>query len=255
MATAAYYAWVKAGRKWSAAQPIADVVAYAKTAGVGWLGTLGSDDTRHLQADRPQDHTPFSVTAWPLPLPGYIVTACDLARGPWCERFLAECRAGIHPWVKYINFGGHHYNVKTGWREEYSSDQHFHVSCRTDYLNARALNPFVFNAIRESEEMAGFARDGSGQLYYVNGMDARPIDDDDMKHIIYTSEQGFSPELTNRAKAAARTRRDDPTEWEGDWVRLGFGTNWAGRVKQESAVEAVGVATVEQGVRNVFHGA
>lgn len=151
MATAEYTKWVNAGRPYAVATCIQDFVGYAKAAGVPWLGTLGSDDSRHLQASNPQDHTPFSRTAWPVPLPGYVVTACDLGRGKWCDKFLAECKAGLHPWVKYINFGGHHYDVRKNWMQEYSSDEHFHVSARTDRLNDHPRNPFV-----EVDEMAGF---------------------------------------------------------------------------------------------------
>lgn len=252
MTTAAYNTWVRGGRKYTVAQPISEVVAYAKAAGVQWLGTLGSDDERHLKASRPQDHTPFSVTAWPLPLPGYVVTACDLVRGSWCDRFLAECRAGLHPWVKYINFGGHQYSVKTGWRQESSSDEHFHVSARTDFLNAHARNPFVATVIEEYEEMAGFARGQDGQLYYVTGMESRPIADADMPAIIQTSQQGLSPALTNVGKVKAANMYD-AREWEGEWIRKGWGPNWAGPVRETPEVGGnLSVGVVEEAVRNVL---
>src|SRR5258706_8643548 len=143
MATAAYYTWVNAGRPYTVAQPIQDLVAFARAAGVTWLGTLGSDDTRHLQAAVPQDHTPFPVNPWPIPLPGYVVCAADFAKGPWADRLLEDAKAGRVPWVKYLNFGLHHYDVRNGWVPTSSSDEHFHVSCRSDYLLSHAGNPFV----------------------------------------------------------------------------------------------------------------
>lgn len=133
MATARYYAWNAAGRPYRLAPWVATAKRQAKVHGVRWLGDLGNDD--HLRAPTPEDHTPFSATAWPVPLPDYVVTAEDFARGAYCEGVLSLCRAGDPRvrWIKYMNFGGHHYNVKRGWRQESSSDEHWHISGRSDH--------------------------------------------------------------------------------------------------------------------------
>lgn len=74
------------------------------------------------------------------------------------------------------------------------------------------------------DEMTGFARGQNGQLYYVNGMHSRPIPDGAVGDIVYTAGQGFSPMPTQRPA------KYDPSEWESQWVRRGWGENWAGTV-------------------------
>lgn len=142
MATQAYRDWVSAGRPFTIARPIRELRDMARAAGVEWLGDIGDDG--HLTASRPEDHTPFSATAWPVPLPGYVVTAGDLANGPWMDRMLDDARAGRAPWIKYLNYGGHHYNRKRGFAQESSSDQHGHVSIMSDHIDASiGSNPFT----------------------------------------------------------------------------------------------------------------
>lgn len=157
MATAAYRTWVAQGSPWTLARPITDLVDLARAAGVTVLGTIGN--AGHLTAATPEDHTPFSATAWPVPLPGYWVCACDLVDGPWSDRLLADARAGRAPWVKYLNMRGHHYNRKRGFVQESSTDQHLHVSAMSDQLRTAIApyNPFttggstVFSPDQEAE--------------------------------------------------------------------------------------------------------
>jgi hypothetical protein len=145
MVTQAYWDWDRAGRPWRLSRPIKELYAQAGAAGVGRLGTIGSDDASHLKNDFPQDHTPFSATAWPDPLPGYVVCACDLADGPWSDRLLADARAGRLPWLKYLNFRGMQFSRKTGWEQRSNSDRHLHVSGMSNYTNAglNGYNPFT----------------------------------------------------------------------------------------------------------------
>lgn len=133
MATARFYAWRAAGRPYRLAPWVRTAKRQAAAHGVRWLGDLGNE--AHLTDSRPEDHTPFSVTAWPVALPDYVVLAEDFARGPYCDKVLELCRAGDPRvrWIKYMNFGGRHYNVKRGWRAESSSDQHWHISGRSDH--------------------------------------------------------------------------------------------------------------------------
>lgn len=134
MATQAYYDWRAKGSPYTVATPIEELVDWASLNRIALLGVLGN--LAHLTNNNPQDHTPFSYTAWPWPLPGYIVTACDLGEGDWAEKFIDETRRGLHPWVKYINHRNKQHNFKNGYTVSYSSDAHCHVSARTDKLNA-----------------------------------------------------------------------------------------------------------------------
>lgn len=116
--------------------------------GVPRLGMLGNEE--HLTAARPQDHTPYSVTAWPDALPGYIVCACDaenrvingISLG---DGLLREARAGAAPWMKYLNYDGRQYHCQDGFQApKPNADRHVHVSGRTDQLKAGIgdLDPF-----------------------------------------------------------------------------------------------------------------
>lgn len=135
MASTAYWAWVAAGRKWTLARPIADMQAYAKKHKIVVLGTIGNPD--HLTAAVPEDHTPFSATAWPKRLPGYIVTAIDIANSKGLGgAILRDARAGQLGWLKYMNVAGKHYEHGDGFRAgRPNPDQHIHLSCRTDHLD------------------------------------------------------------------------------------------------------------------------
>jgi hypothetical protein len=125
------------------ATPIAELRERGRTAGVRWLGDLGNED--HLVAEPPEDHTPFSATAWPGPLPGYYVTAIDWADGPHSDRLLADARTGRAPWVKYLNFRGRNYSVRRDWEPRPNADGHLHISIRSDWClrSIGAYNPFT----------------------------------------------------------------------------------------------------------------
>lgn len=141
MATAAYNAWVAAGRKYKIARPIADMVALAKANNVTVLGTIG--DQAHLTDNFPQDHTPFSQTYWPVQASGWVC-ACDIANTDGLGyRILTDARAGKAPWLKYINFGGRNYDHSDNFRASSpNSDQHVHLSCRSDWLT-QSIAPYT----------------------------------------------------------------------------------------------------------------
>lgn len=173
MATAAYRQWNSAGRHWAPAIPIEMLEGYARAAGIPVIGVIGNQE--HLTNDRPEDHTPFSVTAWPLPLPGWIVTAIDLKDGPYSDTILADARRGALPWLKYMNFRGHHYNVKRGWKQETSSDGHLHISIRTDHLSTTIGNPFVPQS-QKGHEMLKLAKiKGNDAVIVGNGIFHRAV--------------------------------------------------------------------------------
>lgn len=146
MATAAYRAWVNAGRPFKVCTPI---LAYrAQLTEAGWpgrlIGTIG--DEAHLTAERPQDHTPFSVTGWPQENPYPYVHALDLMHkpeegfdvNPIVAHWLWSARAGLTPWVKYIIWRGQRFDVRNNW-QPVSADGHYdhaHKSFRTDHTNA-----------------------------------------------------------------------------------------------------------------------
>ncbi|MDP8929827.1 MAG: hypothetical protein M3O70_14965, partial [Actinomycetota bacterium] len=144
MATQAYRDWAKAGRPWKKAVPIAELETLARRHRIAVLGTLGDDS--HLQDATPEDHTPFSIDAWPVSLPGYVVTAIDLKNEQNLgSRLLSDGRAGRIPWLKYLNFNGRHYDARHDWQPRSSADRHVHVSIRSDWCNRSIgdYNPFT----------------------------------------------------------------------------------------------------------------
>jgi hypothetical protein len=156
MATQAYYDWVRAGKPWHKSVPVAEYQRAFLAA--GWpalsLGTLG--DEAHLTADRPQDHTPFSVTGWPGASPYPYVLAFDAGHapsqgfdmGPVVARWLADARDGKTPWVKYIVWRGQLYDVRRDWAPSGASGHydHAHVSFRTDWYGKSIGGYPVVNA-------------------------------------------------------------------------------------------------------------
>lgn len=162
MATQEYFDWVARGSNWSLATPVDELVQWARVQGIPVLGTIGN--LAHLKAVNPQDHTPFSRTAWPNRLPGYIVTACDLKEGAWADRFIDETRRGLHPWVKYINHKNKQHNFKNGYTVTSSGDYHCHVSVRTDHLFTHInMNPQTVPVpTKETDDMKFIYADGRG---------------------------------------------------------------------------------------------
>lgn len=134
MATPEYREWVAAGRPWDLARPVAQVKAWAEANDVDVLGTIGNE--AHLTSNFPQDHTPFSRTAWPVPLPGFWVCAIDLAdvRGLG-SLILTMARDGELPWLKYMNHAGRNYAFADKFRQgSPNPDQHIHLSVFSDDL-------------------------------------------------------------------------------------------------------------------------
>jgi hypothetical protein len=152
-----YSGWVAAGRPARPAQPIADMVAMFRAA--GYPGTGYYPDDRHLLANPPEDHTPYSHTPWPGSQPYPLILALDLmplregdgkSLAPIARRIIADKRAGRAPWIKYLNWTdeqGHVWHTRWQPNEAINSSSdsgHIHISIRTDYATstaARGWNP------------------------------------------------------------------------------------------------------------------
>lgn len=140
--TLAFRAWQAAGRPWELARPVAELQAWAAEEGVRVLGTIGND--AHVHSDHPKDHTPFSSTEWPFKVVEPVVFAIDLEnvrRGGVTlgEAIEAQARAGLLPWLKYMNHAHRHLDSRDldgdgkRFEVEDSSDDHVHLSVRTDW--------------------------------------------------------------------------------------------------------------------------
>jgi len=131
--------WINEGSGWHAAQPIAelaDAIRATFNPPADTLGVLGND--AHLDAEPPEDHTPYSETGWPEPTPHGIVTALDYNGPGWegvFEHLINERHAGRMLWIKYINFRGIHHSWEPDYQARPSTDWtgHGHVSIRSDH--------------------------------------------------------------------------------------------------------------------------
>lgn len=150
MATQAYWDWINNGRHWQLAKPIDGMVTIARRHGIAVLGTIGNDD--HLMSSYPEDHTPFSYTAEPVPANGWVC-ACDLENSQGLgDAILRDARAGKLPWLKYMNFGNLQYGHWDGFRNgEWNSDEHIHLSCFTDKVNLSLGNYDPLSVATEDE--------------------------------------------------------------------------------------------------------
>ena len=150
-----YTDWIAAGKPLTPCMPVREIVGRLKVAfpDSGPFSWYAND--AHYQAATPQDHTPFSVTGWPLPSPRWYVFATDImhkpAEGVDCHKlfayWLAEAKAGRMPWLKYMIWQGKLYSVRNGWTPVAADGHydHIHLSVRTDHrdthLGAWSLTP------------------------------------------------------------------------------------------------------------------
>lgn len=114
MASQGYRDWIAAGRPYTLIRPARATQATLRNYG---LIVYDYPDESHQKADRPQDHTPYSVTGWPgtnrrwnaraidvMPRNG---TAAAKRENADIARQLIRDRDGGHPgamWIKYLNW-------------------------------------------------------------------------------------------------------------------------------------------------------
>jgi hypothetical protein len=144
--------WVRAGRPYAQSKPTAALKATGERH--GWT-VYGYPDKPHLVASRPEDHTPFSGTGWPIPAPRWVGNAVDImphgdAPADRSElaglgrRIIADKDAGVPgtEWIKYLNWTDErgdcwHVSWESGRKVvTRSTDKgHIHVSGRSDTIN------------------------------------------------------------------------------------------------------------------------
>lgn len=114
MASQSYRDWLKAGKPYTLIRPAAALVANLRVYG---LTVYHYPNREHLEADPPQDHTPFSATGWPgsnrrwnargvdvMPRSGSLSHRRENAD---IARQLIRDRDAGHPgvmWIKYLNW-------------------------------------------------------------------------------------------------------------------------------------------------------
>lgn len=156
MATQAYRDWLKAGRPYTLIRP-----AKATQASIRAYGIVVYDypNDAHLQANVPEDHTPFSVTGWPSSNKRWNARALDVMprsdssahrkeNADIARQLIKDRDAGFPGamWIKYINWTDEKGNCQqVRWTDaanplkhttRSSSDKgHIHISGRSDVDN------------------------------------------------------------------------------------------------------------------------
>lgn len=142
-------AWENAGRPERIARPVAELATRLRRYGYT-VYIIGNE--KHLNAQPPEDHTPYSETGWPIPSPYGWIFALDVmppGRGQALPDLseLGEQLAGDRHdndpgarWLKYMNWepagsAGQcvHDSWQPTWRRRPSTDRgHLHLSARSD---------------------------------------------------------------------------------------------------------------------------
>lgn len=143
----AYYEWLDAGEPYALALPVRQFVDLLRSIG---FTVYHKGDTSHMQANPPEDHTPFSATGWPISSKRWIGHALDIMPDgapislQTLARRIIRDRDAMIPgtrWVKYLNWTDdngicHHesWANATGERVTTSSTDkgHIHISARSD---------------------------------------------------------------------------------------------------------------------------
>lgn len=187
MAVAAYFAWDKLGRPLTPAQPIREFVEKCKVAfplaAAENLFSWYADDA-HYQSNFPEDHTPYSVTGWPVPCPQWWVCATDVMHRPDlgvdCDvlvpYWIGEAKAGRMPWLKYVIWKAQLYDVRNGFKPVANSGHfdHSHVSSRTDHLETSLGGWSVTGSgatTTGDPDVILIVQKGTGATYTYNGKD------------------------------------------------------------------------------------
>jgi len=153
MAVTSYTAWLADGSPAHAAFPTRALALNLHAYGynIGRTDVVGLGDERHLLADPPMDHTPYSATPWPGAQPYPYVLAFDImtpvpAGMPSLTvlgaKLFADKQAGRAElaWLKYMNWTDSagrtwHDSWKPTWYRTSSTDTgHIHLSGRTDHV-------------------------------------------------------------------------------------------------------------------------
>lgn len=144
MPSAAYYEWLAAGEPYEPCRPVREFVDLLR--GKGYT-VYHKGDTSHMQAERPEDHTPFSETGWPVPSKRWIGHALDIMPGggpldlaTLAVRIIRARNSNVYGvrWIKYINWTDEsgltwHYSWEPSYDSRASTDKgHIHISARSD---------------------------------------------------------------------------------------------------------------------------
>lgn len=171
MASQAYYDWIAAGSPYVRARPTLELRDLLRSYG---YTVYDYPNAAHLTADRPEDHTPFSATGWPVTSKRWVGHAIDImpptttaiAKGaielPYlARRVIAAKDAKVHgtEWIKYLNWTDESGVCRhVSWQPDKSivssTDKgHIHISGRSDMDTSDVVSTSGWNPL-EDDDMA-----------------------------------------------------------------------------------------------------
>lgn len=172
--------WLASGLHWRLARPL--VALRDRLRHYGYT-VYDVGDPRHLDAEPPEDHTPYSETGWPGTTPYGWVTAVDIMPPPAGSGLPSLLDLGLQierdwpGWLKYMNRPTNlantravHVSRQPDPASRSSGDVgHIHLSCRSDVTLSRAGDGYdpVAHLRGQSEEdiMAGLTDEEQKDLY------------------------------------------------------------------------------------------
>lgn len=167
MTSQAYYDWRAKGSPFTLAQPCADLQKLLQGAG---FTVFAYPDDAHLNADPPEDHTPFSATGWPIASPfGYghaidiMPSAGKMPLSQLADRIIAAKRRGAPgaAWIKYLNWTDaagvtRHISWQPTEAIRTSTDKgHIHISSRSDYTKSNVVSMSGWNPLADNTSTGG----------------------------------------------------------------------------------------------------
>lgn len=207
MSSAAYKNWVSKGRPYTLCRPCKELQATIR--GHGFIVYDYPNDV-HLTASKPEDHTPFSATGWPVGSAFGVAHALDIMPknsskaamkelADLARTLMAAKDNGVEAvkWLKYMNWTDENgtcrqENWKTGKRVTVSSSDsgHIHLSARSDMDNVSTDGWDPYNLTTTNTTLSGdddmpflIQHNASTAVFLSDGITARWLTQEDYTDI------------------------------------------------------------------------
>lgn len=237
MTSAQHRKWINSGLAWHLMDPL--VYMRDKLRRYGYtVYDIGNND--HLDKAKPEDHTPYSETGWPVATPYGWVTAIDImpppsGKGlPSLQQLGAQIRkdkiAGRAPFVKYMNWGpvDDRHAVQDSWKP----DLHRYSSSDTGHIHLSGRSDMIHSAVRYDPVAA--LRGVKGPSMILVGIDGQPAQ-------YLTTGNGkktiVSPAISDALQAAGV-----PLAWMDTEADLNLVVNVGAGTEQAAALDLSDVA-------------
>jgi hypothetical protein len=254
MTSAQHDRWNRAGRPFRLARPLVRLRDVLRAAGYT-VYDIGNN--QHLDAQPPEDHTPYSETGWPVKSPYGVGCAIDVMPPPagrglpslqvLGRRLVNDRITGRAGFIKYINWGPE--NDRTAVQDRFMPDHvrrissdtgHIHVSQRSDMVDTTAFDGY--NPLGDDDmSKIILALGADGTVYrcdFLQSIPAPGLTAANLGDMRYVAGQ-MGVELVHGP--------GDNAEWTwGGWLRKGWSPQVFGPVPVAAAAPAPIVVELNQ---------